>query len=226
MASINTQSRFLRQELQRTVINLDRLFKKLDAQEYYSANSKKFLETLKEFSRVLQDNFDLIPPQNHADMLTLLNHKVIPLVRYVQRSETKEVPWSLIPNFEEIVKKSLGDNYVIIIRPQWHWNYAVLMTNVTSFLKAIVEEYLGDPDLLLLDDRIHVISFPMLEKTNFLLHTVFGHELGHFYQQKYFSANLTDAWYRQTVNKLIPQLVSKKTYPRPDDPQYSEMQHK
>jgi hypothetical protein len=200
-------------------MNLERLFEKLESQEYYSANSKKFIETLKEFTRVLQENFDLIPPQNHADMLTILNHKVIPLVRYVQRSETKEVPWSIIPNFEEIIKKSLGDNYIIIIRPQWHWNYAVLMTSVTTFLKAIIEKYLGDPALLQLNDRIHVISFPILEKTNFLLHTVFAHELGHFYQQKYFDHNLHDQWRRDTLNRLIGVLVSKKQYPQRNDPQ-------
>ena len=200
------RSKFLEYELSRTLCSLERLLEKLEANEYYSDHSKTFLFILKNFTQTLRNHFSNVPPSMHRLLLSLLNFHLIPLVRYVQRSETKEIHWSLIPSLEQIIKKSLGDSYIVVIRPQWHWNYSVLTSDISIFLRNIVKNFLGDEDLLPIDKKIHVISFPLLEKTNFLLHTILGHEIGHFYQEDYFTKKLDDDWKVKTTNELITKL--------------------
>lgn len=189
-------------EIARTLEYIKSFINKLDAKEYYSENTSLLIKTISDFIKTLKKNLSKVPESFHRELLQFLNYEFIPIIRYIQRSQTKDVPWSLIPNLEKLIKDILGDNYIIILRPQWHWNYSVLISDIGEFLKSIITHFTTETDLFNVENKFHIISFPVLEKTNFLLHTIFGHELGHFHQNIYFTQYITEKWENEKVDEL------------------------
>jgi hypothetical protein len=92
----------------------------------------------------------------------------------------------------------------------------LIASNLAEYFKQIIRIFTGDANYQI-GQNIHVISFPVLEKTNFLLHTIFGHEIGHFYQQKYFDKYFVPDW-----EKKVAEDIYKKIYER--DPKQDVLQ--
>ncbi|MBC8390766.1 MAG: hypothetical protein H8E13_22285 [Actinobacteria bacterium] len=211
--------KYLYLEIIRTLSNIKNFIEKLEAHEYYSKNSGIFLVIINQFIDILQNKLapqnsdDKIPLSQLNNVLSDLNYNFIPILRYIRRSQTKDIPWSLVPHIEEFIYNLLGENYIILIRPQWHWNYSVILGDVSSFLKSFIERYTGEKNLLKIEKELHVISFPVLEKTNFLLHTMFGHEIGHFFQQVYFKDILQKEWKRKKVLDVLSASFRKNINP-------------
>lgn len=212
------KNEYLLLEIKRILSNIKRYIYKLEANEYYSENNKFYLEIHEKFIDIfLSKNLEeILPSDFFIEFLIFLNHKLIPTLRYVKRSQTKDVPWSLIPNLEKIVNGLLGDNYIILLRPQWNWNYTVMIYDRCEYLKSKVMEFTSK-DLRKIDKKVHIISFPILEKTNFLLHTIIGHEIGHFYQKNFFDKNLTNKWEKQKNYELITKLKEKRSTKKTED---------
>ena len=213
---MHMQDNYLNLEIKRTLSNIENFVNKLESNEYYSDNYKIYLGIHKEFINCLIKNLDKIPTFLYQELLKHLNYEFIPILRYIQRSQTKDIPWSLIPNIERIINDLLGNNFIILLRPQWHWNYSVIVQDRSSYLKNIVLFFTKNKNLLEIKEKTHVISFPVLEKTNFLSHTIFGHEIGHFFQEIYFANYLTKNWRKEQVNKLLELLKEEKETVRPN----------
>jgi len=209
------QDNYLNLEIKRTLANIENYINKLESNEYYSDNYKIYLGIHKKFINCLIRNLDKIPTFLYQELLKHLNYEFIPILRYIQRSQTKDIPWSLIPNIEKIINDLLGNNFIILLRPQWHWNYSVIVQDRSSYLKNIVLFFTKNKNLLKIKEKTHVISFPILEKTNFLSHTIFGHEIGHFFQQIYFTKYLTKNWRKEQINKLLKSLKEEQEIERP-----------
>ncbi len=196
--------KFLKLEIYRSFSKINKYVRKLESYEYYSDSPTQFIGILKEVVLNLEKYFSKIPETKkfQQSLLQTLNYSFIPILRYIHRSQTRSIPWSLIPNIEQIIKKLLGEEYLILIRPQWHWNFSLLIQDLNTFYKDIFNYYMKDNTLYVNSKHIHVISFPNLERNNFLIHTVIGHEIGHFVQQKFFLDQLTDEWELNLVNQL------------------------
>jgi hypothetical protein len=141
----------------------------------------------------------------------------MPRIRFIQRAKTRNIPWSLVANLDELLKNEFGDKCFLLYRPQWNFNYSVFTEDINSYLKKIlISFYPEDEDnieRLFSDDKIHIFSFPFLEKNNVLLNSILGHEIGHFYhrtweqdtyKKKYEEHNiiLTQYYYEQYKNEL------------------------
>lgn len=209
------QDNYLNLEIKRTLSNIENYINKLESNEYYSKNNEIYLAIHKKFINCLIRNLDKIPTFLYQELLKHLNYVFIPILRYIQRSQTKDIPWSLIPNIEKIINDLLGNNFIILVRPKWHWDYSVIVHDRSSYLKNIVLFFTKNKNLLKIKEKTHVISFPFLEKTNFLLHTIFGHEIGHFFQQIYFTKYLTKNWREKKINKLLELLKKEQETERP-----------
>jgi hypothetical protein len=205
-------SGYLKVEIYRTLENIDKFLDKLDSYEYYSDNPQKIISVFKQFINILKENFEAIPDNKefYTTLLQALNYQIIPLLRYISRSQSSDIPWSLIPNIQKIIKELVGDNYLIMIRPQWHWNYGVLISDIIHFLNGLLRFLTLDVNIRIDSPPIHVISFPYLEKNNFLLHSIIGHELGHFIQQEYFDEVFTTEWETKMINESMKDLISRQ----------------
>jgi hypothetical protein len=88
--------------------------------------------------KYLIDNFSSIDALNYQRLYILLNDHVIPDIRYVQRTKTRNIPWSLVSNLDEILKKEFGDNYLLLFRHQVQFNFSVITEDFISCLKEIL----------------------------------------------------------------------------------------
>lgn len=85
------------------------------------------------------------------------------------------------------MKKEFGDNYLLLFRPQWQFNFSVITEDFISYLKEILMIFLPANEIEI-NKKIQMkryifFSFPFLEKTNVLLNSIIGHEIGHFYHK-------------------------------------------
>lgn len=127
-------------------------------------------------------------------------------VRYAERSKIENTPWSMIPSLESFFRESTGPDCSLIIRPQWSYNYGMLGDFVEYYTKMMRssnwadwlrledwEQALGD----ILSKRIYCVSFPRLERTNCLLHSLLGHEVGHLVIKRKYSELFMRVWKRE-----------------------------
>ena len=112
-------------------------------------------------------------------------------LRFVDRATTRQTPWSLIRPLEK-VGESIHSGCCFVIRPQWSYNYSIgelvpiYRTSFSTWLpKDLLEEALKlSPDASV--KRLYIMGFPYVERLNVLMHTLFGHEIGHPIEKEYF----------------------------------------
>lgn len=185
-------SRILENKLFRQITILNDYLNEIKTVDFITKSSKIGIDSYKKFAKYLLDNFNDIDESTQNTSLGLLSINFIPIVRYIERASTTNIPWSIIPYLDKILKNEFNENYHLIFRPQWHFNYTVLENDLISILKDRLKVIFPTPtkkneiNLLFKDDiKIYLFTFPYLEKTNVLLDSVIGHEIGHFFQNKW-----------------------------------------
>lgn len=203
------QNEYLKFEIHRTLKFIKDFSLKLKSYEFYSESPNKFLDIIINFIETLQLILEDLPPRKflYEYFLKTLNYEIIPLLRYIKSSQTKYIPWSIISNYDKIIHNLFEKNFIVIFRPQWKFNYSIITTDVSEYLESTLkrlstpnQKYDFNPK-----EEIHVISFPVLEKTNFLFHSLIGHEIGHLYQKQYFQETFfpeyTKIYKKELVNR-------------------------
>lgn len=207
--------KYINLEIERIIILVEDYLNILDSYEYYSEHPKNFIKILKSFLNNHIKTYKVdIPDKPHfrIELLHFLKRYFIPILRYLQRAQTRHIPWSLVSNLEEIIKqlKIIDKELIIIIRPQWHWGYSIhVKQDLVSFLVKNMGDVSDKKTSLENNKNVYIISFPFVEKTNFLLHTMFGHEIGHFFYEEYEKVNFTDKWANEQIN-IITKKFSKE----------------
>lgn len=109
-------------------------------------------------------------------------------LRYVHGAQSERMPWSTISALERSFRQ-FAPKTRFLLRPKWNYNYTVTTTDLRrSYLESLEEfaSYLPGEDLAgkvleQLDEPLHLIAFPALERDNIVLHALFGHEFGHYF---------------------------------------------
>ena len=103
-------------------------------------------------------------------------------LRYVDGAATSKVPWSLVQPLQTFSQKFVP-NIKIIVRPKWRYNYSVLMADLIECLSkplsCVLSKTEVDNCFAELKAKLHIISFPFIERKSILLHAAFAHEIGH-----------------------------------------------
>lgn len=204
------RDKLLKLEINRLINEIQEYLDILNAKDYFSDNPSKFIKLLKDFLETLDRNIEKIQPANHDELLQFISYRFVPLLRYVQRAQSQDIPWSLVPIVEKMIHELLGKNYIITIRPRWHWNYTVSIEDLSKSLQKALHYFTLEKDLFKSDDNFFVISFPVLEKNNLLLHTIFSHEIGHFYENIYTENNLNKRRKKDIANEIAQKLLDKE----------------
>jgi hypothetical protein len=202
-------------KLYRRIIGLADFIQELGKYDYYNKASNIAIQDYNKLIQYFKDNFEKIDAIHYDKLYRLINGHIIPNIRYIQRTETKNIPWSLISNLDEILKNELGDNCWLLFRPQWHFNYSVITEDLVTYLKKILFVFFPDDkeiNNIFSNERINIFSFPFLEKTNVLSNSIIGHEIGHFYHKKWEQNDYNQI--KENYNKIL-----KKYYDNlsPDD---------
>lgn len=113
-------------------------------------------------------------------------------LRFIDRSTTRQTPWSLICPLEKI-GESIHPGCCFIIRPQWNYNYSIrelVPVYRDWFSTWLPIDRLEEALNLSSDDsvkRLYIMGFPYVERLNVLMHTLLGHEIGHPIEKEYFT---------------------------------------
>jgi hypothetical protein len=158
----------------------------LDSAAYersFDQTSSAAVALYRDFLSVLTENFSEIEDAAMADFNQALSSRIGPLLRFVIPLRASDLPWSLIPAFEFVLRQELGDDYGLLLRPSWEYNYSVYSVDLRTILIKILEVFLPHrvESFTGATRHIHVFTFPFVEKNNVVLNSVLGHEIGHFF---------------------------------------------
>ena len=180
----------LKNKLYRRITGLDDFIEELEGDDYYNNASNKALRSFGIAVKYLKDNFEKLDEIHHDNLYRTINKDITPIIRLIQRAKTRDIPWSLISNLDELLKNAFGNECFLVYRPQWHFNYSVITEDINSYLKkALINFFPENTEKIERDlfpnEYIHIFSFPYLEKNNVLLNSVIGHEIGHFFHKSW-----------------------------------------
>ncbi len=179
----------LKNKLFNQIVNIKKFVESLNSIQFYNEASYLAIDGYKRFFTFIYDNFDYLEKSNYQTLYLRINQFIVPNLRFIERSTTNNVPWSLISNLDKVLKKEFGNDYYLLYRPQWRFNYSVLTTDLIDFLKNFLKLFfplqVKEIDGLFDDKKIHIFSFPYLEKSNVLLNSIIGHEIGHFHHNNW-----------------------------------------
>jgi hypothetical protein len=153
-------------------------------------------------------------PDDFRDEISLamrLLEELTSHLRFVSRAATRLTPWSLIRPVERIGER-LHASSRFIIRPQWQYNYSLLeLVSVykNAFSKVIPAADLEsalNPEREPVIDRLYVMGFAYLERSNVLLHALLGHELGHPIEKEYFNNESPKDYLSDLVAAVLKEL--------------------
>lgn len=136
-------------------------------------------------------------------------------IRFVDGAQTHKLPWSFIRPLEEMVAKFMPvfdegivpSNLEVMLRPKWKYNYTVHLGNLYKLFSTQLSNYaelqslpgwVGD----LRAKRFHIISFPLIERKDILLHCLLGHEMGHFAAEAFLTSEREAAFLQYAVKQL------------------------
>jgi len=176
-------------KLYRKLVAAKNYLEEIKAVDFSNQSCVIAVESYKAFTQYLIDHFKEIEESSHSTLYINFCTRIIPSIRYVERASTSNIPWSVIPYLDRMLKELFGSEYLLLFRPQWHFNYSVIAADLISSLKQKLDDvfptHTDEIARLFRNRRIYVFSFPYLEKTNVLLLSTIGHELGHFYHEKW-----------------------------------------
>jgi hypothetical protein len=128
----------LKNKLYRRLKGLFDFIEEMDDDTYFNRASNIAIENYKTLIKYFIEHFPDIDTIDYRRLYLLINKRIIPDLRYVQRAKTRNIPWSLISNLDAILKKELGEEYLLLFRPQWQFNFSVFTDDLVFYLKKIL----------------------------------------------------------------------------------------
>lgn len=110
-------------------------------------------------------------------------------LRYLDAAGAEKVPWGLIRPMERLLTQIVPSSSTMV-RARWSYNYSILelydhyRDALRAFLPpSTLQEAFGDST-----HKFFVVSLPLIERGNILLHVVLGHEIGHRIAESFFNS--------------------------------------
>jgi hypothetical protein len=132
-------------------------------------------------------------------------------LRYVEGASFERTPWNFVEPIEKLAQEILKEAR-FVVRPRWLYNFSILeivqpyKKVLTSLLPPATMTHIFDD----LPEKLYIVSFPGLERSNVLLHVNFGHEIGHQIQDVFFSSE--DSSYLVQIREEVEEEL-KNQYP-------------
>lgn len=140
---------------------------------------------------VLADNLQKITDSIQATLATTTDDRTLQFclfllkrlgshLRYIEGASADKIPWGLIRPIERLLREVVPGSSAMV-RARWSYNYSIFELN-DYYRKALkpllsantLQGIFGDPN-----QKFFLVSAPLIERDNILLHLVLGHEIGH-----------------------------------------------
>lgn len=108
-------------------------------------------------------------------------------LRYLDAAGGEKVPWGLIRPIERLLTQIIPSSSTMV-RARWSYNYSILELYdlYRNALKTLLPPSKLQEALEPSTHKFFVVSLPLIERNNILLHVVLGHEIGHRIAESYF----------------------------------------
>jgi hypothetical protein len=101
-------------------------------------------------------------------------------LRYIEGAAAKKIPWALISPIENMLLQ-VAPSSKCVVRARWSYNYSIveLYSIYRKALQALLPSHKIQAIFGATDQKFFLVSLPVIERQNLLLHVVLGHEIGH-----------------------------------------------
>ena len=219
-----------RRELRRCSVALAQLANKIQVTEDFASDTpEKLAKVIRVTAELLGESLETITPAQDLEHVNTILGIITSHLRYVERARVAQIPWSIIQSTEKLLKLVADPKGNFIIRPTWGYNYSII-GEFANFYREFLscwpwfpfakwEKLVGFSQ----DESIYCISFPRIERMNCLLHSNWGHEVGHILAARWVNADFGAAWAKDEakIKQEIEDHVNKN--PPPIDPLFKAM---
>jgi hypothetical protein len=189
--------------------------------DFPTETPSRLCELIRITADVLAASIPQTPPEYFRHVNEFLRELMAHL-RYADRSRLEETPWSMVQVTEAFFKQQIGNEAHFIIRPQWAYNYGLVSEFVAVYKHRLSVlpwiDLSGWTSQIDQNSRIYCISFPRVERLNALLHTCWGHEVGHILAQDWTQLYFNKFWLgiEPQVSSACKQELQKQKPPTQD----------
>ena len=173
---------YVRQRTLNIIYGFESRLSETEISEYPSASAKKLILVVRRILNAtdtrVKSSSDLNTILRYFQLVTFLS----PVLDFLDNAKTEQTPRGLVKLIEQLI----GNGVEIIASPQSEFNYSVLI--ITNAIKEAIENSFdkNEKDQIFNDiPEIRLVRFPRIQRDNILLHTIFGHEIGHDTADKY-----------------------------------------
>ena len=190
-----------RRELRRCLISLAQLADTVQFTEDFVIETPTILARLiRVTAELLARGIDTTARNQDLEQINTVLGIITPHLRYVERAQISQTPWSIVQSAERLLKLAVGSESHFIIRPSWSYNYSVIGEFASVYREILscwpwfnIDEWKEQVGLKN-NESIYCISFPRIEKANCLLHANWGHEVGHILVARWVAADFGTVW--------------------------------
>jgi len=154
----------------------------LEASDFSISPPLEFLQDQKKLLNALLDK--KILPVNDEILLKLLNNFLrtfSTLLTLVENATSSDIPLGLPKALQNLISQLVPGARILFCPMHDSYNYSIF--DIWEGLRNSLEGLLGDEEKTLIfgdkNKKYLIVSFPLIEKDNVLLHSVFAHEIGH-----------------------------------------------
>lgn len=198
-------NKFYKFEIYSKILKLEKYIHILKSRHYSNNSPIRLADDLEKILSIIRKNIDAILDVHLQEVSSFLDSDFLQLCSFIEKSSPSYIPWSLIPDLEEITRKLISSNEIVIIRSNNYFNYSIHVADIISEYLNIIRGYVGELDDLKDEkfSRPRIFTIPLLEKNNILLHAILFHEIGHFYENKFSDSDEIKKVVNDTIGSLL-----------------------
>lgn len=170
----------IKRRAQTLILGLKDRFDEIYSSDFPTESPKFILDLL---DRILTQLSRQIKASSDTDFLSLICQLTQSLGEYLEfldNANTEQTPRGLVQILEDVLE-TIDPSARLLAWPQAEYNYSII--DIVPILRKTVSHVFPNKicDEIFHDcpGSLNLISFPRIERDNILVHSVFGHELGH-----------------------------------------------
>ena len=175
-----SEQAYLKRRAQTLIIGLQDRLDEIYAADFPTDSPKLVIDILYKVLSKLSLEITNSTDSDYLSLACQLAQSFSQYLEFLDNPNTEQTPRGLVYILEDLLS-SLNPDARLLAWPQAEYNYSIvdiipiLKSSVThAFSKRVCDEIFRE-----CPSSLNLISFPRIERDNILVHSVFGHELGH-----------------------------------------------
>jgi len=171
---------YLKRRNQTLILGLRKRFDEIYSSDFPTSTPSLIIDLIRDILVELSNQVESSSDEDYLILVSRLVQSFGGFLEFVDNAHTDQTPRALVQILEDILG-TIDPNSNLLAWPQAKYNYSIL--DILPVLKRMTENAFNksthDQIFHKYPDALKLISFPRTERDNILLHSVFGHEIGH-----------------------------------------------